>query len=137
MMAEVGEDIVFLFVCARIDRAEFARVPIRRPGCRVRGDRRAAHPVAVAVELSFKLMDTYDFTPSEREFFSARLNEVTTQQLVLRNAVSLVCGQQSLQGTWRIRDDVSGLERMLEPASLAAAPEAPGVLKKPRPVPQH
>jgi len=60
-------------------------------------------------------MESYPFTPAEAAFFAPRLAEARAQQNVLAHAITLICAQQKLAGTWRIADDGSGLIQIQEP----------------------
>lgn len=65
----------------------------------------------------------YQFSEGEREFFGKLAQQINAQMLALNNAISLVCTQQKLSGTYRLKSDGSGLEAVAGP-SLVATEEA-------------
>jgi len=71
---------------------------------------------------------TYQFSTQEQAFFARKIVELNTVQSALQNTVSLVIEQQNLQGTWRIKQDGTGLEAVeTAPAAVPAAATTIGV----------
>jgi hypothetical protein len=54
----------------------------------------------------------HTFTPTERAFFGAQIEQINRMHAAMSNAANLVIAQNGLEGEWLLKPDGSGLVKV-------------------------